>query len=203
MIRFVDVEASSLLPGSYPIEVAWVDENGQGESYLIRPAPEWQADGDPYWSAESQRVHGIERGTLLQEGMPYQAVAKWAVRALAGPGTMVCSDQPSSDGMWLDRLLVAAGLNVAVRLTDVMEAYAIACRPLLRLLPPTDSAERADAEAHVRALAGKIIACCEQAEAVRPGPRHRALPDAMAHWRTWRAVRAAAATEAAAAEVQT
>jgi hypothetical protein len=203
VIRFVDFEASSLQPGSYPIEVAWVDENGQGESYLIHPAPEWLSYGDPYWSAESQRVHGIDQQALVREGMPYRAVAKWAVRALASPGTMACSDQPLSDGMWLARLLSAAGLDVVVRLQDVMEAYAIACRPLLRLLPPTDSAERADAEAHVRALAVKIIADCEHAETLRPGTRHRALPDAMAHWRTWRAVRAAAATEAAAAEVQT
>ncbi len=201
MIRFVDFEASSLLPGSYPIEVAWVDGNGQAESYLIRPAPEWQAKGDPYWSPESQRLHGIERDALLREGIPYRSVAKWAVRALAGPGIVACSDQPGSDDIWLDRLLRAAGLDATVKLADVMEAYAMACRPLLGLLPPADSADRLPAEERVRALARKIIADCEHAETVRPGPRHRALPDAMALWRTWRAIGAAAARRAAGGEL--
>jgi len=40
-LRFIDSEASGLLPGSFPIEIAWVDESGQGESHLIRPAIGW------------------------------------------------------------------------------------------------------------------------------------------------------------------
>ena len=53
MILFLDFEASSLLPGSFPIEVAWVDETGQGESYLIRPHEGWldEVAGNPGWSA--------------------------------------------------------------------------------------------------------------------------------------------------------
>ena len=39
MIHFLDFEASSLMKGSFPIEVAWVDQDAQAESYLIKPAP--------------------------------------------------------------------------------------------------------------------------------------------------------------------
>jgi hypothetical protein len=39
MIVFLDFEASSLARHSYPIEVAWVFEDGASEAHLIRPAP--------------------------------------------------------------------------------------------------------------------------------------------------------------------
>jgi hypothetical protein len=46
MLAFLDFEASSLGKKSYPIEVAWVFEDGTSESHLIKPAPEW-TDWDP------------------------------------------------------------------------------------------------------------------------------------------------------------
>ena len=39
MLVFLDFEASSLAKRGYPIEVAWVFEDGRAESHLIRPAP--------------------------------------------------------------------------------------------------------------------------------------------------------------------
>jgi hypothetical protein len=41
MIYFLDIEASSLDHDGFPIEVAWIDENGKGEAYFIRPADHW------------------------------------------------------------------------------------------------------------------------------------------------------------------
>jgi hypothetical protein len=38
MRTFLDFEASSLSDESYPVEVAWVFEDGHAESHLIRPA---------------------------------------------------------------------------------------------------------------------------------------------------------------------
>lgn len=38
---FLDFEASSLSDQSYPVEVAWVFQDGRTESHLINPAPEW------------------------------------------------------------------------------------------------------------------------------------------------------------------
>ena len=43
MILFFGL-ACSVLPGSFPIEVAWVEETGQAESYLTRPHEEWLED---------------------------------------------------------------------------------------------------------------------------------------------------------------
>lgn len=43
MRYFLDLEASSLSDNGYPIEVAWVDEFGHAEEYLIHPVEEWLA----------------------------------------------------------------------------------------------------------------------------------------------------------------
>lgn len=48
MIVFVDFEASSLAKASFPVEVAWVFENGAARTSLIRPASGWDD-----WSADA------------------------------------------------------------------------------------------------------------------------------------------------------
>ena len=84
MIHFLDFEASSLMKGSFPIEIAWVDQDGRGESHLIRPTDEWMTlnDGQPEWSAESERVHGIPLATLIAEGVDAAWVARRAEEVL-------------------------------------------------------------------------------------------------------------------------
>ncbi len=124
-IYFLDFEASSLLPGSFPIEVAWVDENGQGESYLILPAPGWldEVHGNPGWSRESEAIHGIALSTLLEEGEPHEHVAARAVKVLAAANVIVCSDMPVSDIRWLRTLLEAADIRTSVSISDVTSLY--------------------------------------------------------------------------------
>lgn len=56
MLVFLDFEASSLSKQSYPIEVAWVFEDGRSEEYLIRPAPIW-TDWDS--AAEARRARAL------------------------------------------------------------------------------------------------------------------------------------------------
>jgi hypothetical protein len=128
VIYFVDFEASSLLPSSFPIEVAWVDTNGQGESYLIRPLEEWLDDGG--WSYESEAVHGISVDTLMRDGIPVERVAKRAADALLPQQVMACSDAPGFDGGWMETLLDAGGQRKSsgfrgrtVRLLDVRQLY--------------------------------------------------------------------------------
>ena len=195
MIYFVDFEASSLLPGSFPIEVAWVDMHGQGESYLIRPTNEWLDDGYG-WSHQSEAVHGISLDMLMREGTPLERVAKRAVDVLSPRGVMAFSDAPGYDGAWMDELLAAGETRKsrhlrgrAVRLFDVTQSYGWACRPLLDTLASLDGAEREDAERLVRRTAMEIITRAQQAEAMRSRVQHRALVDAESLWRTWRAVR--------------
>ena len=196
MIYFLDFEASSLLPGSFPIEVAWVDMDGHGESHLIRPIEEW-LDGGYGWSHESEAVHGISLDTLMRNGEPPERVARRAAEVLAVAGNIVSSDAVPYDGHWMEALLAEGGQQRSVRLTDVRQVYGFACRPLLDGLALLHGAERERAEARVRTLAREIVGAAEEAERLRPRLRHRALTDAEGLWRTWMAVQAEVARHVA------
>jgi hypothetical protein len=191
-VVIIDLEASSLLPGSFPIEVAWANEDGTGESHLIRPADFWlnAARGHPGWSAESEGVHGISLETLLQDGEPVDIVGRRAAAVLARSTVQVFSDAPPSDGGWLERLFDAAGIRQTVTIQDIQTLYGWSCRPLLGLLPPTGHPDRRLAEQRVGNLAREIVERAEEAEHVTPRIRHRALPDALSLWRTVQAIKA-------------
>lgn len=188
MIYLVDFEASSLLPGSFPIEVAWVSQSGQGEHYLIRPHPEWLEGGCPGWSREAEAIHGISLDSLVRDGTPIERVAARAAKVLLAPGAVAYADQPEWDGEWLDALLGYGGVHGRIGLADVTTAYGEACRPLLRLLPPVGTPDRWKAEQRVSNLAAELVARAQEQEGVRGRTRHRALPDAESLWRTWRTV---------------
>ena len=173
MIYFVDFEASSLLPASFPIEIAWVNTRGQGESYLIRPLEKWLDGGG--WSRESEAMHGISLDTLMKNGVPVGRVSKRATDALSSRRVMACSDAPEFDGSWMEALLDAGGEERAVRLLDVQQLYGWACRPLLDGLAGLDGAERERAEQEMWNTAVGIIARAQEVEALRPRVHHRAL----------------------------
>ena len=106
-MMFVDLEASGLGEDSWPIEIgfAWI-EGGRVRwaSKLIRPEPGWPRSA---WSSESAVVHGITM-TELHRAEDAADVARWAAAVMGN--RVVVSDAPSYDGVWLDRLLAAAGL---------------------------------------------------------------------------------------------
>ncbi|WP_404337056.1 transcriptional regulator [Sphingomonas sp. MMS12-HWE2-04] len=119
---FLDFEASSLAKRSYPVEVAWVFEDGRGDAHLIRPAPGWDD-----WDAEAEAIHRIPRATLTAEGVPHDAVAAQMVADLAGHDLLASA--PSWDGKWLSVLLRAAGLprhSLRLRGSDAAMAEAAA-----------------------------------------------------------------------------
>jgi hypothetical protein len=64
-LLFIDFEASSLNPDSYPIEVAWSNYNGTRESHLINP---YSVEGWRDWSTSSQSIHGLSRSRLVRDG---------------------------------------------------------------------------------------------------------------------------------------
>jgi hypothetical protein len=165
-LYFLDCEASSLSSVSYPIEIGWVDENGQGESHLIKPAADWSE-----WSPDSERVHGIRRETLQRQGTPHEQVARRAAAVLAPERALVFADQPAWDGEWLRVLLQAAGIGGQISVLNAIQLYRQACRPLLQL----SQGEKTDA---ILDLAQQIVTDSQNAERQRQRARHRALPDA-------------------------
>jgi hypothetical protein len=78
MIAFLDCEASPLSKKSYPIEVAWITEEGHEFSALLRLVRDWTN-----WSAEAEATHGISRERLRNEGRLVNEVAHLMVRRLS------------------------------------------------------------------------------------------------------------------------
>ena len=112
--RFIDFEASSLSGKSYPIEVAWSDQEGNIESWLINPEhyPASWTDWDP----RSERIHGLSRAYLAEHGKPPLMVAKRMNQQLQNQ--VLYSDAPEYDGVWLRRLFEAAGVNPEFRVAN-------------------------------------------------------------------------------------
>ena len=176
MIAFLDFEASSLSERSYPIEVAWVFEDGIARSFLIRPAEGWTD-----WSERAEQVHGIARATLLAQGTPHDEVARIMVAELTGHD--IVATAPSWDGKWLSALLRAAGLpRRALRLRDSDAALRECATTILApVLPPEDLAE----------AVANLLAIIDLREADHV-PAHRALADAQDMRDEWLAIRDAA-----------
>jgi len=100
---FMDFEASSLSIDSYPIEVAFSDEKGNIESYLIKPEANWTD-----WSRIAEHdIHGISRELLSKEGQ----TAEWVVGRMRGKlkGKTVYVDGGQYDEYWAERLFEYKG----------------------------------------------------------------------------------------------
>lgn len=169
MVVFLDFEASSLGKLSYPIEVAWVFENGESETHLIKPARQWTE-----WDEKAEAVHRISRETLESEGEPHDVVARRMVDQLSGH--RLFASAPSWDGKWLSALLRAAKLpRHALRLRDSEEAREEAARDILAPAVPADRLHIAIAD---------LITLVEVRQTDGP-PAHRALADAQDEQRHW------------------
>jgi hypothetical protein len=163
---FLDFEASSLSKDSYPVEIGWVGEDGEGEATLIRPAETWTE-----WDESAAVVHGIAREELERAGTDCAVVCARLIK-LAEGNTLYAS-APSWDGHWLSMLLRGAGLpRHLLRLRDSEEAFAEAARA------------RAGTDADVAA----IVAAARAKIDAEP-PAHRALADARREWSIWRAIK--------------
>ena len=181
-IVFLDIESSGLQPDSFPIEIGWVDEHGEEDGYLVRPPESWTS-----WSEQSQEVHGISREQLAKEGRPVQDVASSVDRRLRN--AEVYSDAPEWDEAWLTMLLAEAGLP-PITVLDTSDLYAQACMPLVQNALYGLAGEKRQTEAQrLGLLATRVIVQATEAEGRRERVRHRALPDAKGHFRTWLAIR--------------
>ncbi len=178
MIVFLDFEASSLGKHSYPIEIAWVFEDGRSRSFLIRPKHGWTD-----WSADAEKVHGISRDRLQQEGSNVELVAREMMAELSG--NELYASSPSWDGKWLSALLRGGGMpRHALRLRKSDDLFVEAGSAILGGWSK---------EVDVCGLVADVIAQSEP-----DNPAHRALPDALLELKRLRLVQDAARKIAAA-----
>ncbi len=98
----LDIEASGFGPGSYPIEVGVAMPDGTLHFWLIKPLSHWL-----HWQADAERIHGISRQQIEQEGQPIEEVAQALNELLVGK--TVYSDGWGVDRTWLALLFHEAG----------------------------------------------------------------------------------------------
>lgn len=104
-VAIIDFEASCLPEAgeSYPIEVALAKIDGGTRSWLIRPTGEWRFWD---WSAEAERLHGISRAMLAEQGHNPEDVLDGLAAEAAGYDIYADCDL---DAYWLETLAQACG----------------------------------------------------------------------------------------------
>ena len=157
---FLDFEASSLSKHSYPIEIAWVFEDGRSQSLLIAPAPNWTD-----WSEDAEKIHGISRRKLTEGGVSVFLVVEEMIATLSDHDLYASS--PSWDGKWLSVLLRAGGLpRHALRVRKSDDLFVEVASRLLE-----------DSNMLGIDAAALVVGIIEGSEPAKPA--HRALPDAV------------------------
>lgn len=120
----MDVEASGLGPGSWPIEVglAWFGAGAvRTWSSLIRPEPGWDPEA---WDPVAEEIHGISREELTRAPAAWTVATELLSRVA---GRTVFSDAPGHDGRWVRMLLDAQPAPAGVRILDFDRAVGAVC----------------------------------------------------------------------------
>lgn len=157
---FLDIEASGLGSGTFPIEVAYASSMGDKNEYLIKPTDDWLQHG--VWCSNAEvNIHNISCEMLVQNGVNIFEVANALNTALCGK-LVLCNDL-EYDGVWLTQLFKAANVSVMFSLTDIRYLY-----------------EYWGEE--------KTIVFKEAYESIAPKTCHRALPDADRFVRAFRLI---------------
>ncbi|BBB26537.1 hypothetical protein [Amphritea japonica] len=131
----LDLEASGLGPGSYPIEVAWKSTEHECDNFFIDPGsvPGWD-----FWDDFAEEMHGICRAELHQSGISVTDACDRLNAKLQGQD--VISDAWEFDSFWLRRLFEAADRAMMFRLIGLSEVlspeeliqYRFVCKAQLR-----------------------------------------------------------------------
>ena len=153
-LAFIDVEASGLNEGSFPIEIGWAVLGGTAGGLLIRPDATWLHDA---WDELAEEQHGISWTALLDTGLPTDEVVACLSQVLPA-GTLALTDAFEWDSYWVECLFDVAPQARRFQLGDFWRSLAIAtdsagvatARRLDAIIPRAHRA-RQDAE-HLRDL---------------------------------------------------
>lgn len=151
----LDIEASGFGLGSYPIEVGFVQPDGQTWCSLVRPEADWQ-----HWDPNAASVHHITREQLQLNGRsPHDIVSVLNERLR---GMTVYSDAWAHDYTWLNRLYEAADRSPTFKLDNLRalltDAEAAVWHDVKRRVALKMGLERHRASADARVLQETVIA---------------------------------------------
>jgi hypothetical protein len=125
-LAFIDVEASGLNEGSFPIEIGWAVLGGTAGGLLIQPDATWSPDA---WDGLAEEQHGISRTALQELGLPAGEVVE-CVNQLLPAGTLALTDAFEWDSYWVERLFDVATQARRFQLGDFWRSLAIATDPV-------------------------------------------------------------------------
>ena len=108
----LDIEASGFGLGSYPIEVGFVQADGETWCSLVRPQAGWQ-----HWDPDAAAVHNITREQLATNGRSPQEIVEVLNDRLRG--MTVYSDAWAHDYTWLNRLYEVADRSPSFKLENL------------------------------------------------------------------------------------
>lgn len=109
----MDLEASGLGRGSYPIEVGFVTPDEKTFCTLIKPSTSWQ-----HWDTSAEALHHISRDILASHGKDIAFVADWLNTTLAGQ--TIYSDGWANDMCWLGKLFDEADMIQHFRIESIL-----------------------------------------------------------------------------------
>lgn len=135
-LPWLDVEASSLRPNSYPIEVGYTLPVSGSDGVLINPMDHWTD-----WSSQSESIHGINRDFLVQAGEDPHDAAEKINQALSG--YLVLSDCSEYDSLWLNRLHIDTGIPMEFEIVSIYQM-------LPRQIRANFTAAKARAQKHLK-----------------------------------------------------
>jgi hypothetical protein len=118
LLKFVDIESSGLIMGSYPIQYGWCGLDLVPRELLIRPLPHWSSR---YFDPSSVEIHGITRSKLVIAGVDAVEVARTVNEALRG--CVAYSDALAWDRDWTERLYDDTVVGKEFVLADVEKAF--------------------------------------------------------------------------------
>lgn len=113
MIAFIDVEASGLMTGAFPVEAAWSTSEAAGE-VVVNPSGSWD---ETKWDSDAETMHGLSLAEIKRRGRHPKIAAANLEAALKG--RLAFSDSPARDADWADMIHAAGGVPRTYRIETV------------------------------------------------------------------------------------
>lgn len=177
---FIDFEASSLSPESYPIEIAFSLEDGTIESHLIDPSgiSSWKD-----WDDHAQSLHNISRSQLSNEGEAPLKISEIINQRLAGK--ILYSDVHDYDWGWCQKLFNAVDSSPAFKISDASFLFK---NKLSETLPPSLTQIMANSQLTDEQLTSTLEKYSRQAWQALECTPHRAACDVKHLIEMWKLV---------------